>query len=139
MVHRDLKPGNILFDQQNHAKVADLGLAQVPGASSSRSMLGSGEEASRHPGTQAYMSPEQETKFGYLTPASDVYALGLILFEMLTGRLYKTQPPETHLRDMRPDIPVWLDELVARMLAEDPKQRPWNGEKVLAALQEGLE
>ena len=139
IVHRDLKPSNILFDQQGHAKVADLGLAQVPGASSSRSLLGSsmGSEMARHPGTPAYMSPEQESTYKYLTLASDVYSLGLIFFELLTGRSYKTRPG-TRVKSQRADVPEWLDGLVAKMLEEDPRQRPLDANKVLGEIQKGL-
>ncbi len=135
IVHRDLKPSNILFDDKGRAKVADLGLAQIPGGASMRSQL---SQAVRHPGTPAYMSLEQEEYAGYLTPSSDVYALGLLLFEMLTGRNYKSQPPGTRLRSLCLDVPRWLDNLVSCMLAEDPKKRPWNGQAVADELRRGL-
>ena len=92
VVHRDLKPSNILFDEKGHAKVADFGLAQTPGGPSMRSQL---SDPPPHPGTPAYMSPEQRNTKDYLTSASDVYALGLVLFEMLTGRVYRSQRPGT--------------------------------------------
>ena len=139
IVHRDLKPSNILFDQQGHAKVADLGLAQVPGATTSRSLLGSssGGEAARHPGTPAYMSPEQESRYQYLTLASDVYSLGLIFFELLTGRSYKTRPG-TRVKSQRADVPDWLDSLVARMLEKDPEKRFQDAREVLGEIQKGM-
>jgi len=134
IVHRDLKPSNILFDQNGHARVADLGLAQAPGGDSLRSQLSTPKP---HPGTPAYMSPEQETTRSYLTSSSDVYSLGLVLFEALTGRMYRSQLPGTRLRMLRLDSPRWLDDLLARMLLDDPKARPWNGEAVARLLQEG--
>ena len=134
IVHRDLTPSNILFDQKGRAKVADLGLAQAHGSDSLRSQLSSPKP---HPGTPAYMSPEQENSGKYLTPASDVYSLGLVLFEALTGRMYRSQPPGTHARALRPDIPRWLDDLLVRMLSEAPQERPWNGEAVVRLLREG--
>ena len=139
IVHRDLKPSNILFDNQGRVKIADLGLAQVPGGLSSRSRLGS-SMAQGHPGTPTYMSPEHgdPLRYPHLPPASDVYSLGLILFEMLTGRNFKNQPPGTRVAELHPDVPAWLDTLVELMLDENPKKRPWNGEKVLAALQAGV-
>ncbi len=132
IVHRDLKPSNILFDAEGRAKVADLGLAQIPGGPSMRSQL---SEPVPHPGTPAYMSPEQMDTYGYLTPASDVYTLGAVLFEALTGKVYRGVRPGTRPRELRKDVPRWLDDLIARMLAEDPQERPWDGVEVARALE----
>ena len=127
IVHRDLK---------GRATVADLGLTQIPGGLSSRSRLDS--QAKQHPGTPAYMSPEQAATLDYLTSASDVYALGLILFEMLTGRAYKNMRPGTRLSKVRKDTPEWLDELINQMLSDDVKQRPWDGAEVVEILKNKL-
>ncbi len=135
-VHRDLKPSNILFDKSGRAKMADLGLAQIHGGPSLRSKL---SQARPHPGTPGYMSPEQERTSAYLTPASDVYALGVVLFEMLTGRAWRNQRPGTRLRSLRADLPQWLDDLLASLLAEEPKNRPWDGAEAAGMLQEGME
>ncbi|MDE3087972.1 MAG: serine/threonine protein kinase, partial [Chloroflexota bacterium] len=87
LVHRDVKPSNILLDNQLHAKIADLGLAQVGGGQSSmRSELGS--KAVEHPGTPAYCSPEHHS-WEPLSPTSDVFSLGCVMFEMLTGQVWK--------------------------------------------------
>jgi formylglycine-generating enzyme required for sulfatase activity len=134
IVHRDLKPGNILFDNQRRAKVADLGLAQVPGGPSMRSQL---SQPLPHPGTPAYKSPEQESSGNYLTAASDVYALGAVLFEMLTGRLYRNLRPGTRASSLRPDTPGWLDDLLANMLSVDLAKRPWDGQEMQTLLREG--
>jgi serine/threonine protein kinase len=135
IVHRDLKPSNILFDKQGHAKVADLGLAQLPGGYSQRSQLSTPDP---HPGTPAYMSPEQENGRSYLTPASDVYALGLVLFEALTGRVYRSQRQGTLVGSLRSDVPGWLDELLVRMLAQNPLERPWDGKEMETLLLQGM-
>ncbi len=135
IIHRDLKPSNILFDAQGKAKVADLGLAQVPGGASMRSQL---SVAKTHPGTPAYMSPEQETTGAYLRPASDIYTLGLLIFEMLTGRNYKSLEPGTRLMSLNPTVPVWLNDLVGRMLSEKAGDRPWNGYRAMQELRSGL-
>jgi serine/threonine protein kinase len=134
IVHRDLKPSNILFDAAGHAKVADLGLAQVPGGASMRSQL---SIVKPHPGTPAYKSPEQEVAGSYLRPASDIYSLGLILFEMLTGRGYKSLRPGTRLKSLSPDSPAWLDDLLLRMLSDNPKDRPWDGMESAELLKNG--
>ncbi len=135
VIHRDLKPSNILFDSDGQAIVADLGLAQVPGGPSLRSEL---SNPPPHPGTPAYMSPEHSNSNIYLTPPSDVYALGIILFEMLTGRNPKMLPPGTSLRSQLPTAPEWLDDLLTRMLDKDPEKRPWDGEKTAVELRKGL-
>jgi len=138
VVHRDLKPSNILLDHNGTARVADLGLAQPASSIQvTRSSSGGGGVWQSSPGTPAYMSPEQEAGRPHLPPASDVYALGLILFEMLTGHLYKHQPPGTRVASLRPEVPAAVDGLLTKMLAGDPQQRLWNGtaaEKALANL-----
>ena len=126
VIHRDLKPANILFDEHGYARLADLGLAQVPGGASQRSKLST---LQRHPGTPGYMSPEQETPGSYLTSPSDVYALGATLFELLTGRMYRALKPGTRARSLRSDVPVALDDLLARMLAKGSEDRPWDGQE----------
>ena len=136
VVHRDLKPSNILFDAKGHAKVADLGLAQVPGGPSMRSQL---SMPAPHPGTSAYMSPEQRISGDYLTSASDVYALGLVLFEILTGRVYRGQRPGTRASSLRADIPEWIDDLLVRMLLENTDGRPWDGKEVADQLRTGFQ
>jgi serine/threonine protein kinase len=123
-IHRDIKPSNILFDNQGHAKIADLGLAQVPGGPSLRSKL---SQPLPHPGTPGYMSPEQANSNNYLTPASDIFSLGSVLFEALTGRIYANQKPGTRVRSLRPELPKYLDNLIASMLSEIPRERPWDG------------
>ncbi|MCU0484861.1 MAG: SUMF1/EgtB/PvdO family nonheme iron enzyme [Anaerolineales bacterium] len=134
-VHRDIKPSNILFDSKGLAKLSDLGLAQISGGRSMRSQL---SQPTVHPGTPGYMSPEQERERGYLTPASDVYALGLVLFEMLTGRSFKSMAPGTRLRELRTDAPAWLETLLQDMLAKEPEKRPWDGAEVAGLLRAGL-
>jgi len=132
LVHRDIKPSNILYDGEGRAKVADLGVAQMPHGLTRRTVLGS--KAPRHPGTSEYMSPEQENTIGYLRPASDIYSLGLTLFEALTLRKYKHLRPGTRASQLRPDVPAWFDDLVMRMLASDPAKRPWDGEELARML-----
>jgi len=119
------------------AKLADYGLAQTPGGLSMRSRMGSLTPA--HPGTPGFMSPEQENTTAYLKPPADVYALGVLLFLCLTGRNPHNLRPGTSARSLRAEIPGWLDGLIGRMLAEDPKQRPWDAGEVIEQMDEGLE
>ena len=131
IVHRDIKPSNILLTGQGEPKITDFGLAQLHGES-----LRSLGKGARHPGTPAYMSPEQETSSGYLRPASDIYSLGCVLFEMLTGKVYKRVQGSEPSR-WRDDLPSWLDDVLAEMLAEDPVERYRAVDQVKADLKEG--
>jgi serine/threonine protein kinase len=129
-VHRDIKPSNLLITADGEARLSDFGLAQLGGASSGRSLLTAGG----HPGTPLYMAPEQQAQTGYLTPAADLFALGCVLFEMLTGKRYRTQRPGTPPSRLNRSVPGWLDAVVARALAESPWDRYTSAEEFAAAL-----
>ena len=132
VVHRDVKPTNILFSAQGIAKLGDLSHAQLPGGLTIRSNT---TYPTPQPGTIGYMSPEQENQNRNLNSASDIFVLGLVLFEMLTGYACNNQRPGTRASSLRPVIPGELDELLAQMLAKDPEQRPWNGTEAAKKLE----
>lgn len=140
LVHRDLKPSNLMVDRHGAVKVLDFGLAVVLDADE-RSRLTSTDQLL---GTLAYMAPEQFR--GRSGPSSDLYALGCVLYQMLSGRgpfqgpdhvslmhahIYEKAAPLTRLR---PDVPPDLEDLVQRLLAKAPEARPASADEVFDAL-----
>jgi serine/threonine-protein kinase len=134
VVHRDIKPANILLDANGNATVTDFGIALVT-SRPARELPGSTA------GTPHYMSPEQSLG-EQVDGRSDVYALGVVLYEMLTGTCPFTgrnateviakhiSAPVPKLSDQEPETPVALVRLVERMLAKDPAGRPTTADLV---------
>jgi serine/threonine-protein kinase len=144
VVHRDLKPANIMVSDEGRVKVLDFGLARLeePGTVSSASTTA--DMLSREGqivGTFAYMSPEQAQGWR-LDHRSDIFSLGIILFEMATGRrpfqgvskldvlvaITREQPQAAS--DLNAEIPPEFDRLVARCLEKDPDRRPQTAREV---------
>jgi serine/threonine-protein kinase len=128
VVHRDIKPGNVLLDVRGNALVTDFGIAKVTdGETTGLTRTG------MLVGTPYYMSPEQCSS-GRVTGASDQYALGAVVYQMLTGsapfvgptmaviQAHLTQQP-TPIQELREDCPDGLANAVHRMLAKDPDER----------------
>jgi serine/threonine protein kinase len=115
VVHRDLKPANIMLARRGGAKVGDFGIAQV-GTESQRTQVVVG-----HPGTPLYMSPEQASGFGYIDGRSDLYSLGLVTYEMLTGEAYARR--RVPLAQARPNTPPALVAIIERLIQQEPEQR----------------
>ena len=115
IVHRDVKPSNILITRAGTAKLTDFGVAQL-GHETRRTQTARG-----HPGTPAYKSPEQASFTGYLDERSDLYSLGLVMYEMLTGKLYVRNfvPPEAY----NPNVSPLLSRVIMKVLEENPLDR----------------
>ncbi len=139
VLHRDLKPANVMLDRQGHVVITDFGLAAFSG------------EIPRHDtrsGTPSYMAPEQ-LEHGEVTAKSDIYALGLVLYEVFTGRRAfdsgtlaaarrppsETRPesPSSHVRDLDPTV----ERVILWCLERDPARRPRSALAVAAALPGG--
>ncbi|EEG26501.1 protein kinase domain-containing protein, partial [Corynebacterium matruchotii] len=137
MVHRDLKPDNILIDGNHQVKLSDFGLVRAASASQGKS--------NQIVGTVAYLSPEQVSGDD-ITTASDVYSAGIVLFELLTGttpfngdtplkHAYARLDADVPKPSSRIDgVPKLMDELVATATARDPKDRFKNADEFLTAL-----
>ena len=138
IVHRDIKPHNVLVDSEGHAKVTDFGIARA-GASQMT------EEGSII-GTAQYLSPEQ-ARGTSVDQTSDLYSLGIVLYEMLTGAVPFTgdSPVEIAMKHLsatppsvsakRPDVPKALDQVVLRALAKEPAARYQSAEEMDADLE----
>lgn len=141
VVHRDLKPGNILFTREGALRVADLGLAKAyEDTSDSLSKTGILR------GTIGYMPPEQMLDAKRAGPPADVFAWAAVLYESLTGEpAFGNGPPMEvvynlesgkfqPIRELRPDVPGPLAALIGRCLAKDPQERPRDGAALAAEL-----
>src|SRR5919199_201769 len=139
VVHRDIKPRNILVSNSGHVKVADFGIARAAEAttiSDTGDILGSAK----------YMSPEQASG-DQVGPASDLYSLGVVLYEMLTGSVpfevstpadvpirHAVAPPRRP-KEVDPEIPEDLDTITMRLLATNPQDRYGSADEVSQELQ----
>ena len=141
VIHRDIKPGNLHLGEDGQWRVLDLGVAVSGREPASTRTL--------HAGTPSYMNPEQwEGAEGRPADAgSDLFALGVTLYQWLTGRLPhgEIEPWQTarFRRDpvapsrLRPEVPIWLDHVVMKAIARDPRQRFETAEEFALALERG--
>jgi len=143
LIHRDIKPGNLLLDERNRLAVADFGIARL---ARDQTVTTSGEVL----GTAAYLSPEQACGKG-ATPASDRYALAVVAFELLTGRRpfqaeHFAAQARQHIdeapplpSDVLPSLPPEVDAVIGRGLAKNPGQRWPTCGAMVRALEHALQ
>ena len=153
VIHRDLKPDNVYLVRDAGApggirvKLLDFGIAKLIGGATSEHTPRPKSHANLILGTPAYMAPEQCKGAGELDARTDLYAVGCILFEMLTGRppfvaagngellaMHIYEPPP-RLSNLAPHLPVELDALIARLLTKAPEDRIPSAAYALAALE----
>jgi TM2 domain-containing membrane protein YozV/predicted Ser/Thr protein kinase len=117
VVHRDIKPENILMDKKGRVKIADFGIAKMVGVPAGNISLTGAQDVM---GTPHYMAPEQFEKPQTVDHRADIYSLGVVFYEMLTGELPlgKFSPPSKKVQ-----MDVRLDEIVLRALEKEPEQR----------------
>ncbi|MEU8496704.1 serine/threonine-protein kinase [Streptomyces lavendulae] len=140
VIHRDLKPGNVLVARDGTVKVLDFGIAAILRTDATK-LTATGSPI----GTSQYMAPEQ-VRGGRVTPRTDLYALGCVLHELLAGQVlfhadselalmyqHVTKDP-TRLRRLRPEVPTALEELVLHLLRKAPEARPADVQEVYERL-----
>src|SRR6185503_13002082 len=140
VLHRDLKPQNIMLDERGEVRITDFGIAALASEVSGREAMA---------GTPAYMSPEQ-LDGDDVTTRSDIYSLGLVLYELFTGKrafnatslaelisLRRSDTTPTSPAEFVPDLDPLIERVIFRCLARDPAKRPVSALQVAAALPGG--
>jgi serine/threonine protein kinase len=139
VIHRDVSPSNILLSVEGDVRLVDFGVARA------RDQLSAQTTSGVVKGKLCYMAPEQAR--GRAEPRSDLFAVGVVLYEMLSGRVFRNaasleevfNPPSiVPLHVVRPETPLALEQLVLRTVASDPTARPASAEELRAALAQEL-
>lgn len=144
IVHRDLKPENVMlvdrYGRGDFVKVLDFGLARITETNDDEALTALGTRV----GSPMYMAPEYVDSFA-VSPSNDLYALGVLMYQMATGRTpFRGRPHELlgkHLEEIPAPpskyapVPQWLEELIQQLLAKTPEERPQLAEEVVAWLE----
>ena len=146
VIHRDIKPGNLLLDKRGTAKILDMGLAHIStglGPDNAERLTQSGQVM----GTCDYMAPEQALDTRRVDQRSDIYSLGCTFYRLLSGKtpyqgdlaiqvlLAHREHPIPSLQKVRPDVPAEVDAVCQKMMAKQPEDRPQSMAEVIAALE----
>jgi tetratricopeptide (TPR) repeat protein/predicted Ser/Thr protein kinase len=127
VLHRDLKPANVLIDQDGRVRITDFGIAVTTGDTEPHVMIG----------TLGYMAPEQLAADSTVSERTDVYALGVILYELVTGQPHHTlrsHDPASRLSQLAPGISPQLKRTILKAIARNPQDRPASALEMGAAL-----
>jgi serine/threonine protein kinase len=149
IIHRDIKPGNLMLDRRGTVRVLDLGLARIVDASNpfSKTVAGRLTQSGTYMGSVDYMAPEQAEDAHTADHRSDIYSLGCTFFFLLTGRepfagasiLKRMVAHQEHaapsLRAIRPEVSPALEAVYQKMMAKRPEERPASMTEVIAQLQ----
>jgi serine/threonine protein kinase len=150
IVHRDIKPGNLMLDSQGTVRVLDLGLARIVDAGNplNSSIAGRLTQTGMYMGTVDYMSPEQAEDSHNVDHRADIYSLGCTFYFLLTGRepfpgptmlkriMAHQEHPAPSLRAIRPDVSPALEAAYQKMMAKRPEDRPGSMSVLIALLHE---
>jgi len=127
VLHRDLKPANVLIDQEGRVRITDFGIAVTASDTEPHVMIG----------TLGYMAPEQLARDSAVSERTDLYALGVVLYELVTGQPYhmsRSEDPSARLSLRAPGINPQLERVILKAISHDPRDRPASALEVAVAL-----